>query len=176
MEIIYNAKDMYNPNKITYPIIHKCECCGSELSVGKEDIKEGYLGMAYVDCPACHQRSYLEIEELDRFVSVDDLKFPNHFYQFSGKDAKELTSDEIKEYIKRAIEFFRDNPDNFCYVGGTGDTEIMVLNYPGDAQYVITVCKGYYQTELDYVDDDYKVDMYKLWKNKGVDLRGEAKL
>ena len=58
----------------------------------------------------------------------------------------------------------------------SGDTEIMVLNYPGDSQYSITVCKGYYQTELDYVDDDYKVDMYKLWKNKGVDLRGEAKL
>ena len=124
--------------------------------------------MAYVICPVCQKKSYLEIEALDKKITVDNLKFPDNFYHFGGEDCKELTNDDIRKYIKDAIKFFRENPDNFCYMTGSGDTAIFVLNCSGDENYEVTLCKGYYSTEIEYEDGDYVVDMDKLWENKGV--------
>jgi len=156
---------------IQYPLKHECKNCGSVLIVDENDVKWGYLGQAYVDCPVCHRKSYLEIDGLDEDITVDNLVFPDHFWYFGDKDAKELTSDEIKECIKEAIEFFRKNPDNFCYMTGSGDTAVFVLNYPGDENYSITVCKGYYETEIAYTEEDYELDREALWENKGIDRR-----
>ena len=165
MKVLKNSS---NVKVIHYPIRHECECCASTLLVDEDDVKEGYLGMAYVVCPVCQKKTYLEIETLDKKVTIDNLKFPDNFYYTGGEGSKELSIDEIRRYIKDAINFFRNNPDNFCYMTGSGDTAIFVLNYSGDENYEITLCKGYYSTEIEYEDGDYVVDMNKLWENKGV--------
>lgn len=171
MKVLKNNKDDCNKKKIEFPIEHECQNCGSILEVLDCDIEEGFLGQAYVICPICNKKSFLEIDELDNEITVDNLVFPKHFYYFGDTDAAKLTNDEIKKFIKDGINFFRNNPENYCYTTGTGDTIVFVLNYPGDENYIVYVCKGYYETEIRYTNDDYKIGMYDKWKNKGVNKK-----
>ena len=171
MEIINNNYKKNKEIEIRFPRHHTCENCESVLLIYKEDVKHGFLGQAYVDCPACGKKSYLDIEGLDVDVTIDNLIFPDYFYHFGTDDSHKLSNEEIKRYIKDGIKFFRENPDNFCYMTGSGDTAVFILNYPGDENYSITVCKGYYETEIKYTEEDYELDREALWENKGIDRR-----
>lgn len=153
-----------------FPKRVRCICCGSELEIERNDINFGYLGMAFVTCPLCG--SDINVEECDRDITKDTLEFPEHFYHFEDKNLdNEIYTMDIRKYVNSAINFFRENPSNFCYFTGSGDLAVFVMNYPGDEEYQVIICKGYYETSLRYTKDDYEIDMDSLWKNKGVVVR-----
>lgn len=154
-----------------FPRKIECENCGSELEIEESDIKIGYMGSCYVKCPVCRKDSY--IYDLDGItVNKDNIKFPDHFYHFGDSDsAKKLENSEIEEYIRKGIEWHRKNPNNFVWDFGTGDSDIAVYNYPGDEDYRVVVARGYYDCEISYEAEDYNVQDYDSWKNKGIRVK-----
>lgn len=159
-----------NKPEIKWPIKHTCLHCDSLLLVDEEDVREGYMGFAVITCPVCMHEEFLDEDNLNRTVTAETVKFPENFWYFGGKDCKELNEDDIREYIKRAVKYFRENPDNFCYQTGTGDTMVYVLNFSGDQEYDVVVCKGYYETHIPFEDIDQELVREELWSNKGVCL------
>lgn len=163
--------NVLNANKqvdIRWPIKHTCFHCGSILLVDEDDVHEGYMGSACIICPICLQEELLDVDALNRTITAETVKFPDNFWYFGGKKSKKLNEDDIRECIKRAVKYFRENPDNFCYQTGTGDTMVYVLNFSGDQEYDVVVCKGYYETHIPFEDIDKELVREELWSNKGV--------
>ena len=102
-------------------------------------------------------------------LTEDNIEFPKHFYCF--KDGVDVTSEEIKEYIKDAIKFFRNNPSCFCYSTGSGNTSVIVLNFSGDEEYAVNVAKGYYEAHIPYGDKDYLVHNANDWKWENIGVK-----
>lgn len=159
-----------NKPKIKWPIKHTCSYCDSLLLVDKEDVHEGYMGSAVITCPVCMHEEFLYEDDLDRTITAETVKFPDNFWYFGDKYSKKLNEEDIRHYIKDAVDYFRENPNNFCYQTGSGDTMIYVLNFSGDQEYDIVVCKGYYETHIPFEDIDKKLVREELWSNKGVRL------
>lgn len=173
MRVIKNNIAPKSPMKITFPLSHTCENCGSELEIEENDVKIGFAGMAYIDCPVCNKQSFLYMDELDETVTKDTLEFPKHFYHFGeSEDVVRITPEEIKQRINEAIKFFRENPNNFCWHTSSGDTSITVFNFAGDQQYLITVAKDYYELDLDFEAEDKILVREEDWDNRGVFHRG----
>lgn len=160
---INNVK--FDEEQNIFPLKVECEHCGSELEIERGDVTEGYLGQHCVVCPVCGKKTYDGIEEFypEEKLTLDRLKFPTHFYSFA--DAQSVSSDRIKAEIVRAIEFFREEPESFCYMTNYGDMSIVVLNFSGDKEYSITVCNknGVFETELPYEEYDYAVQASIDW-------------
>ena len=154
-----------------FPIEVGCEKCGTEFCVEENDrLNAGYYGTYYVNCPVCGER--VMIYELDGIkVTKDNIKFPDHFYSF--ENGVKISNEEIEEYIRKGIEYFRENPTSFSWSTGTGDTHILVQNYSGDEDYSVVVSKGYYETEIDYEKEDYDAQDSSGWdwKNEGFSQR-----
>lgn len=152
----------------------KCTNCESLLEIEEDDICYGYLGMAYIRCPLCHEKTFISDydakigEELDEKINVDTIRFPDHFYHFGGDKTVEVTNDEIRNWIKDGVEFFRKNPEAFCFNTGTGDTNVFVLNYCGDEEYNVVVAKNYYESSIPFDDIDKELLLpEEKWKNSG---------
>ena len=170
MKVITN-----NRKEEMFPFQHTCENCNSLLEVESEtDIIYGYLGMPYVKCPVCGKRTCVSDDcDLSEDVTKYSVRFPDHFYHFSkDSGAVELSTEEIREYINDAIMFFREHPNYFCYTTGTGDTKIFVLNYSGNQEFEITVCKDFYETYIDFDNIDSNLIKEEDWKNIGCNMRG----
>ena len=136
-----------------FPLHVICEECESELEVEKEDIFYGYLGSSYVNCPVCGAKTPTDCEKLDIKVTKDNIIFPDYFYDFhNGVD---YSTEEIKKDITRGIEYFRKNPGEFAWFGGSGNTFIAIYNMEGDSEYQVIVAKGYYETLISYEQEDY---------------------
>lgn len=167
MKVISNKT--INKNNSQFPLKIECDYCGSELEIEKDDIYHGYAGIAYVKCPCCGEETGVDPNgNFDIKLSINNLKFPDHFYSFY--DGVDLSAEEILNYIRRGIEWFRKNPDNFSWSTGTGDTEIHIENYSGDKEYKVFVAKGYYGTEIPYEDEDFAAQdsVSWDWKNSGI--------
>lgn len=146
MEVITN-----NYQKDIFPLIHQCDHCGSTLKIDSEDVKYGYLGCGYVVCGACGNKTYLGNEGISVDIDENNINFPDHYYHFSvNTGAIELSNGEIRSYIKDGVKYFQLNPDSFCYVTGSGDTKIFMLNYREDEELSITVCKDFYECEIPF--------------------------
>ena len=168
-----------------FPVTIECENCGSELLVDKIDVEEGYLGQHCIICPACGKKSY-SIDEIypGNAITVESVEFPKHFYSFAN--GSHVSNSRIKEEIKKAVEFFREEPESFCYTTGYGDFHITVLNFSGDEEYSITVCNkdGVYDAEIPFAKEDYDAQERINWgwtnsptsniatkKNKGIEWK-----
>lgn len=165
-----------NENK-AWPKKIECKYCGAELEVEYDDIHVGALGMGYFDCPVCKKKCYLEDDEdfPDEVVTVNNLRFPDHF--FHSSEGVDISSEDIRRYVENAITFFRNEPDAFVFTTGSGNTAVIVFNYSGDENYHVIVSKDYYDTYIDYEQEDYDIQNKNDWKwvNKGLDnkdLRG----
>ena len=154
-----------------FPIDLCCEKCKTEFAIEENDKLEiGYLGSHYVKCPVCGEQVY--IYELDGIrVTKDNIKFPDHFYDF--RNGVKISNEQVEKYIRKGIEYFRKNPTSFSWSTGTGDTHILILNFSGDEDYSVVVSKGHYETEIDYEEEDYDAQNSTGWdwKNKGYSQR-----
>ena len=134
-----------------------CSECGSELEITKEDTHIGWLGETFINCPCCGQEAI--VEELDGIIlTVDNVEFPVHFNRTAlelGK-LKEVSAYEIKKEIKKGVEYFRNNKNEFCWYTSYGALFLVMFRYPGDEEYWIVVTKDFYETYLPFATEDYE--------------------
>ena len=157
-----NREDTLFPKRI------QCEYCGSTLEIERDDVVTKQLGIPFVLCPVCNQYTAADIEELYKNLTKDNIEFPNDFHDFhNGVD---VTPKDIREFIDRAIRWFRDNPDAFVYETGTGNCRVSVFNYSGDEEYEVNVEKGYWSTNIPYEAEDYRAveSVDYRWRNCGI--------
>ena len=139
-----------------YPRKIECEWCGSELEYDESDIRIGYLGLVFIDCPCCGEESVIDGDEHELRLSVDNIEFPTHFHLTSKETgAKECKDEYVKECISMAVKFFRENKEEKYWFTQTGDTRVAVARYSGDEVYDITVSKKFYNTEIPFELADY---------------------
>lgn len=157
-------KDNYNKNAYNrmeeesyYPRKMFCEWCGSELEYDKSDIKHGFLGLVFVDCPLCSKRTIAEDDKNELRLTVDNVEFPTHFSCTSKETgAKETCTNEyVKECIYNGIKYFRENKDEFSWYAQTGDTRVTVTRWSGDEAYEVVVANRFYTTEIPFEGIDY---------------------
>jgi len=141
-----------------YPRKLICEKCGSELEYEKSDIRIGVLGCVFVDCPLCKHDNMLEDNENNIALTANNVEFPVHFWRFSTETgAVDCCNNEmIREYILKAIDYFRTNKEEYSYGGHiTGNFYINVRRWSGDEMYEVTVSNDFYSTEIPFESEDY---------------------
>lgn len=158
-------KDNYNQTKQIieeikndYPRKLVCEGCESELEYEESDIKNGAFGCAAVSCPCCGHNNYIDDFEHELKLTVDNVEFPTHFsYTSAETGAVDIcNNEEIKKYIREAINFFRRNKDESDWGGHiTGNLFIRVRRWSGDEMYEIDVSNNFYSTEIPFEEADY---------------------
>lgn len=160
-------KNNYNDGKITahvteirnqYPRKLTCDMCDSELEYEKSDIRFGEYGCAYIDCPLCGENNFLEDGENDITLTKYNVEFPTHFHHTSKETgAVDVCNNEmVKEYVCKAIDYFRKNKDEDNYGGHiTGNFYISVDRYSEDEEYCVTVSNDFYETYIQFEKEDY---------------------
>lgn len=141
----------------SYPRKTICEHCQSELEYEKSDVRIGHLGCAYIDCPLCKRKTFLE-DDNDIILTVDNVEFPTHFYHFSKETgAKDCcNNEEVVKRIREAIDYFRKNKDEYLWHTAYGNLCIYVHRYEGDENYEVVVTDNYYETNIDFELEDFK--------------------
>lgn len=159
-------KNNYNYNKnesniVTtsnpYPRTHICENCKSELEYDKSDLRMGFLGCMHLDCPVCGYGNMIDENEFSITLTQNNIEFPAHFWHTSKETgAVDCCNNEvIKENIRRGIEFFRNNKDEFYWYTEFGNLHIGICRFDGDKTYSIIVSNNYYSTEIPFETEDY---------------------
>lgn len=134
----------------------QCEHCKSELEITEEDTHVGALGCMYITCPCCGKESYVHLlDGID--LTIDNIEFPTHFHRTSSEhgDAKEISAVEIKQDIRRGIEYLRKNQDELDWFTEHGDLYLTVRKYPGDEEYWVVITKDFYHTYISFDKEDY---------------------
>lgn len=152
-----NVKHIIDEIKNDYPRKLVCEKCESELEYEESDIKNGVYGCAFVACPCCGYDNFLDDEEHELVLTMDNVEFPTHFDHTNTECAVDVFNNEkIKEYICKAIKWFRQNKDEY-YWGGhiTGNLYISVIRLDGDEQYEVSVSNDFYSTNIPFEENDY---------------------
>jgi len=140
-----------NNNKIT------CPYCKSVLEVTQSDITEGYMGTLTVDCPCCGEEiDYGEVE-----VTIDNIKFPTHFFYFGKNNKKQISEKEVREFIQNAVTYFREHKDNYGFYYSGGRHLLIAKRYPGDKEYAIMIANDYYSADIPFEDED----KWEGWNN-----------
>lgn len=142
-----------------YPRRTVCEMCSSELEYDKTDLRIGAWGCCYLDCPLCGYDNMLEENELCITLTKDNIEFPVHFCHTSVETGavESCTNENIKKEINRGIEHFRNNKDGFAWFTQYGNLHICMYRYDGDEMYDVVVTNDYYQTNIPFETEDYKV-------------------
>ena len=141
-----------------YPRKLICERCRSELEYEKSDLRMGALGCMYLDCPCCGYDNMLEENEGSITLTMDNVEFPTHFMHTSiSNGAIDCCNNEtIKEYIQKAINYFRENKDEYSWGAHMcGNLYINVQRYSGDEDYEIIVSNDFYTTYIPFESKDY---------------------
>lgn len=153
-----------------YPRKHECENCGSELEYDESDIYIGVYGAAHIKCPLCNYENMLDGNENDIKLTKDNIEFPTHFHHTSKyTGAVDTCNNEyIKKRIREAIEYFRNNKNEFAWFSGSGNTMIFVYRMDDDEDYDVMVTNDYYSTTIPFEKKDYGITsgensiLYKL--------------
>lgn len=140
-----------------YPRHLTCEGCMSELEYEKSDLRMGYLGCMHLDCPLCGCSNMLEDNENNIDITADNIEFPSHFWHTSKETGAidRCNAEEVRREIKRAIEYFRKNKDEFDWSSSCGNLYVCVRRYDGDEVYEVTVSNNFYHTEITFKKEDY---------------------
>ena len=140
-------------NNSPYPRKLICEKCGSELEYDESDLEIREYGCAHVQCPACNFYNMLEDNEHSITLTEDNIQFPEHFHHvvYTGNEdvANICNNENVREYIKTAVNFLRYHPEEE-YIGGhvTGNMYVLVLKNEEDGEFNITVSKDFYTMEI----------------------------
>lgn len=148
-------KDNYSA-KTDYPKVRICDNCLSEIEYEKVDIRIGFLGLAYLDCPLCGHDNTLEDDEDYVTLTVDNVEFPTHFYHTSVETGAfdYCNNTEIKKYISEAINFFREHKEEYNWCCQSGNLYVHVRRWAGDEVYEVVVSNNYYSTEIPFEEID----------------------
>lgn len=135
----------------------RCFTCDSELEITEEDTHIGVYGAAHVTCPCCGDETMVDnLEGIT--LTKDNIEFPVHFYRTNKnlRNVKEIEPSRITDDIKRSVEYFRRNKDEFAWFTTTGDTFLTVFRFPDDKEYHVVVAKDYYETYIPFKKEDYE--------------------
>lgn len=140
-----------------YPRKLICEECNSELEYDKSDLEAGIFGAMHVRCPLCEYLNMLDGNENDITLTKENIKFPTHFYYSSTETGAVDTvdNDSIKKEINRAIEYFRQNKNEWHWYTAYGNLFIMVDRFEGDKEYNILVTDRSWETYIPFEQEDY---------------------
>ena len=140
-----------------YPRKLVCDTCGSELEYEKSDTRIGALGCVFVDCPCCGRDNMIEEDEDFITLTADNVEFPTHFFHTSKETGAVdcCKNEEIKRYIRQAIEYFRKNKNEYNWFCCTGNLYIDVSRFEDDENYWVVVSNNYYDTYIPFEDEDY---------------------
>ena len=143
----------------SYPRNMVCECCESKLEYEESDIKIGEFGCAYLNCPLCGSKNFIDNSEKELTLTRNNIEFPTHFWHTSAETGAVdcCNNEEIKKYINTAINYFRNNrnEDEYHWFIETGNLHIDVMKLRGDESYEILVTKDYYSTSIPFEAADY---------------------
>lgn len=155
----FNTDTLVSNNVKPYPRKIICEGCGSELEYDKSDTQIGALGGVYVFCPLCDYDNMIDSHEDAVILTKNNIEFPTHFFHTSvdGGAVDCCDNKHIKSYIDQAINYFRQNKDEFVWTVESGNLYIAVYRDDGDEDYYVMVTDNYYSTYLPFEDQDYKV-------------------
>lgn len=123
--------------------IKECRCnfCNIEFFYTENeliDVNEKYIGLI---CPQCGNQ--IEI------CKINNTKFPKDFYYFG--DGKNISDNEIQEYIDKITENLKRSKDDFDYSYiACGDTIVFGIKFlDNDTQIIsIYVSKDYYEYDI----------------------------
>lgn len=145
------------PEVKPYPRKLSCEKCCSELEYDESDLRMGAFGCVYIDCPLCGHDNMLEDNENSIVLTVDNIEFPLHFHHVSVETgAVEVVNKYFKEYLYKAIDYFRNNKEEFDWGGHLiGNLCMFVHRYSGDEAYEVIVSRDFYTMEIPFEPEDY---------------------
>ena len=134
-----------------------CEVCTSQLEYDDSDIVIGQYGCAFVKCPLCGYENYLDDCKHEITLTKNNVEFPTHFAHTSEETGAVncFTNNEIKAYINKAIEYFRNNKDADHWFTCTGNLYISVTRWEGDENYWVVVSNDHYDTYIPFEAADY---------------------
>lgn len=152
-----NVKEENTKQMNPYPRTVNCDRCDSELLYEESDVEIGACGCAYVRCPLCNEETFLDDNEKTITLTANNIEFPTHFYHTSKETgAVDICNNEqVKEYIQKAIKYFRENKEEFAWHTSCGNLYVSVNRWDGDEVYEVTVTNNYYETEIPFEDKDY---------------------
>ena len=127
-----------------------CEECGSELSITKEDVTYGHFGCPKVTCPCCGKETYVDADGLELTLTVDNVRYPEHYYHFGTHDSYKINNDEINQWVRELVKMLEEDKDSDWATRASGDTHVSVYKFDGDKEYNVVVSKGYYETCIPY--------------------------
>lgn len=108
------------------------------------------------------------VEELQGItLTKDNIRFPVHFNRTkTGKiGVKEVTDQKVVDEIKRGIEYLQINKNEYYWFTSYGDLFLIIFKYDGDEECYVLVTKDWYDTNIQFEDDDYKWDAKKFSKD-----------
>lgn len=166
MKVIQNnykntQRNTYQLPEKTKPKVEKvkieCENCGSVIEISREDTHTGWLGLQFVNCPCCDYE--IDIEEFgDDSIDIcaSNVNYPTHFTLYS-KDfvAVEIPDERINEWIQRGVQYFRENPEEYAYYAGSGNTMVHMYRHAKDKEYYVVVSKDYEEGRIQFEEEDY---------------------
>ena len=131
-------KVLNTPKQETY--FPTCNSCGASLECTHEDTHIGAFGCNYITCPVCQNEIWVEDDETENKLTLDNLKFPQHFYDDSN--AAHIDDIEVEKMIKDSVRYLIKHPDKDDYSIESGDRGVMVTR--DDDYYNISVYKPLY--------------------------------
>lgn len=120
--------------EIYFPI---CNLCGASLECTHEDTHIGAFGCNYITCPVCQNEIWVEDDETNNKLTLDNIKFPQHFYDDSN--AIHVDDTTVEKMIKDSVRYLMDHSDEASYSIESGDRGVMVTR--DDDCYNISVYK-----------------------------------
>lgn len=156
-------KDNFTGNKANINIVNQypkkliCENCDSSLEYDESDIHIGVYGASHVLCPLCGYDNMLDGDEHDITLTKNNIEFPTHFHHTSVETGAVDVCNTvyIRKCVSEAIDYFRENKDEFVYYTGTGNAMIYVFRLSGDEEYEVVVSDSYYSTYIKFEEEDY---------------------
>lgn len=153
----YNMETNKESETNSFPRKLVCEGCGSELEYNKSDIKFGAFGCGSISCPLCKYKNELYEEDEGLDLTVDNIEFPVHFYHTSlDTGAVDISDEKIKDYIRKGIDYFRENKNESSWFVETGTMFLAMWRMEGDKAYDVVVSKDHYSSFIPFEDVDYK--------------------
>ena len=75
-----------------------------------------------------------------------------------GVKAIEISDEEINKWIQQGIEYFRENPEEYSYFMGFGNSMVHMYKFDEDKEYYVIVSKDYESGEIEFEKEDYRTN------------------